>query len=338
MDLSDFDYHLPKRLIAQSPREPRDSSLLMVLKDGGIKHKKFYDLPDYLVRGDVLVINNSKVLPARLLGKKKSGGAVDCLIVKQNGREALSLLKGKNLAPGTKISFEDGALSCIIKKRLNGKFLLKFDSEGVKKIMGRIGRPPIPPYIKKNLEMRKYQTIYAKHDGSIAAPTAGLHFTEGLIRKLKKDGIKIASLTLHIGPGTFSTVKAQKIGQHVMEPEQFKIEKRDANLINNRKGRLIAVGTTTVKALESACDEEGAIRSTSAQSGLFIHPPHKFRSHIDALLTNFHLPKSTLLMLVCAYAGKDEIFFAYQSAIKERYRFYSLGDAMLINHGAIENH
>lgn len=337
MNLEDFDYHLPKKLVAQSPKVPRDSSSLMVLNGGGIDHRKFYNLIDYFEKGDVVVVNDSKVLPARLFGRKRTGGKVDCLIVKRDGKAALCLLRGKNLDAGTEISFEGGALSCFVKEKLNDKFLVEFDSDSknLLKILNRVGRPPTPPYIKKEARMKQYQTIYAKKDGSIAAPTAGLHFTEGLLKELEKKGIKIASVTLHIGPGTFAPVKINEIHKHRMEPEYFKIDQKDASQINNRKGRLVAVGTTTVKALESACDNNGIVRPTSGWSELFIYPTYKFKAPIDAFLTNFHLPKSTLLMLVCAYAGKDEIFNAYQIAIKKRYRFYSFGDAMLIHHAPL---
>ena len=335
MDLEDFDYHLPKKLIAQSPTVPRNSSSLMVLNRREIEHRKFYSLIDYLEKGDVVVVNDSRVLPARIFGRKKTGGKVDCLIVEREGKEALCLLKGKNIDTGTEISFEGGALSGLVKKRLNDKFLVEFDSENIKRILNRIGRAPTPPYIKKEARMKQYQTVYAKKDGSIAAPTAGLHFTYGLLKKLEKKGVKVASVTLHIGLGTFAPVKINEIHKHRMEPEYFKIDQKDASRINNRKGRLVAVGTTTVKALESACDNNGIIHPASGWSELFIYPSYKFKAPIDAFLTNFHLPKSTLLMLVCAYARKDEIFNAYQIAIKKGYRFYSFGDAMFIHHAPL---
>lgn len=333
--LVDFDYHLPKKLIAQSPIVPRNSSSLMVLNGRGVEHRKFYNLVDYLEEGDVLVVNESRVLPARLFGRKKTGGKVDCLIVKREGKEALCLLRGKNIDAGTEISFEGGALSGLVKEKLNDKFLVEFDSKNPLKILNCIGRPPTPPYIKKAARMKQYQTVYAKRDGSIAAPTAGLHFTEGLLKELEEKGVKIASVTLHIGPGTFASVKVNEIRRHRMEPEYFEIDRKDASQINNRKGGLVAVGTTTVKALESACDDSGTVHPASGWSDLFIYPRYKFKAPIDAFLTNFHLPKSTLLMLVCAYAGKDEIFNAYQTAIKKRYRFYSFGDAMFIHHGPL---
>jgi S-adenosylmethionine:tRNA ribosyltransferase-isomerase len=311
---------------------PRNASSLMVLNDSEIEHRKFYNITDHLKSGDVLVVNDSKVLPARLFGKKSTGGKVDCLLVKSEGNEALCLLRGKNIAAGTKISFEDGALSCIVKEKLVDKFLVEFNSPSLKKILNRIGRAPTPPYIKKEARMGQYQTVYAKDNGSIAAPTAGLHFTDGLLNKIRDRGVKVVSVTLHVGLGTFAPVKVKYIQKHKMEAEYFNINKKDAKRINNRKGRLIAVGTTTVKTLESACDKFGNVKPTSGWSELFIYPRYKFRAPIDALLTNFHLPKSTLLMLVCAYAGKKEIFNAYQIAVRNKYRFYSFGDAMLINH------
>lgn len=334
--LQDFDYLLPNELIAQSPMVPRNASSLMVLNKGEIEHRKFYNISDYLEAGDVLVVNNSKVLPARLLGKKSTGGRVDCLLVKSEGNEALCLLRGKNIRAGTRISFENGALSGTVKEKKEEKFLVEFDSLNLKKIINEVGRVPTPPYIKKEAQMKQYQTVYAKNDGSIAAPTAGLHFTKGLLEKIEKKGVEVAKVTLHVGLGTFAPVKENNIKNHEMEAEFFKINKKDANMINKRKGRLVAVGTTTVKTLESAYDENGNVLPAFGWSELFIYPSYKFKAPIDALLTNFHLPKSTLLMLVCAYAGKKEIFKAYEEAVKRKYRFYSFGDAMLINHEAVE--
>lgn len=335
MKLADFDYSLPKNLIAQSPAVPRSSSRLMVLSGVGIEHRKFYNFIDYLEAGDVLVVNDSRVLPARLSGRKKTGGKVDCLIVKREGNFALCLLRGKNLAAGTKISFEGGILSGIVKGKEGDKFLVEFDSDDLEHVLDRVGRVPTPPYIKKEANMKQYQTVYAKNSGSIAAPTAGLHFTEELIKALEEKGVKIAYVTLHVGPGTFAPVKAEDIYGHTMAPEYFSIDGEDAALINNREGRLIAVGTTTVKTLESACDDNGIVQPVSGWSELFICPPYKFKAPIDALLTNFHLPKSTLLMLVCAYAGRAEIFNAYEAAIEAGYRFYSFGDAVLICHAPL---
>jgi S-adenosylmethionine:tRNA ribosyltransferase-isomerase len=333
--LDDFNYHLPKKLIAQSPMVPRNASSLMVLDSGEIEHRKFYNAVDYLKAGDVLVVNNSKVVPARLFGKKSTGGKVECLVVERNESDTVCLLKGKNIRRGTRMSFGDGALAGVVKEKVDDKFIVEFDSRNLKKTLDRIGLAPTPPYVKKVASMHQYQTIYAKEDGSIAAPTAGLHFTDGLMRKIKEKGVKIVNVTLHVGLGTFAPVKENDIKNHAMEPEYFKIDKKDADIINNRKGRLVAVGTTTVKTLESACSDDGTIMPTSGPSDLFIYPGYKFKAPIDALLTNFHLPKSTLLMLVCAYAGSDEIFEAYKEAVERKYRFYSFGDAMLINHEAI---
>ncbi len=334
MKLDYFDYKLPKGLIAQSPMVPRSASSLMVLDGGQISHEKFYNFVEYLESGDVLVVNDSKVLPARLFGMKSTGGKVECLIVEKDGSNARCLLRGKNIRAGTKISFEGDALSGTVKEKTNDEFLIEFDSLNLEKILNKIGRAPTPPYIKKLANTRQYQTVYAKNDGSIAAPTAGLHFTEGLLLKLKNKGVKIAHVTLHVGIGTFAPVKVPGIQRHVMEAEYFKITKKDAKLINNRKGRLVAVGTTTVKTLESACDGDKVLPG-SGSSELFIYPEYKFKAPIDGLLTNFHLPKSTLLMLVSAYAGRDEIFSAYGAGVKEKYRFYSFGDAMFINHPQI---
>jgi S-adenosylmethionine:tRNA ribosyltransferase-isomerase len=294
--LQDFDYLLPNELIAQSPMVPRNASSLMVLNDSEIEHRKFYNITDHLKSGDVLVVNDSKVLPARLFGKKSTGGKVDCLLVKSEGNEALCLLRGKNIAAGTKISFEDGALSCIVKEKLVDKFLVEFNSPSLKKILNRIGRAPTPPYIKKEARMRQYQTVYAKDNGSIAAPTAGLHFTDGLLNKIRDRGVKVVSVTLHVGLGTFAPVKVKYIQKHKMEAEYFNINKKDAKRINNRKGRLIAVGTTTVKTLESACDKFGNVKPTSGWSELFIYPRYKFRAPIDALLTNFQINTTNACM------------------------------------------
>lgn len=335
LKLEDFDYRLPKRLIAQSPIVPRSSSRLMVLGDGKIEHRRFFNFVDYLERGDVLVVNDSKVLPARLSGRKGTGGVVECLVVEMDGSKALCLLRGKNIRAGTKISFEGGALAGTVKEKTDDKFIVEFDSPDLPNALARVGRAPTPPYIKKEARMRQYQTVYARKNGSIAAPTAGLHFTGGLLKKIERKGVKIANVTLHVGLSTFAPVKVNDVKKHKMESEFFEINKKDAKIINSRKGRLVAVGTTTVKTLESACNDDGTVMPASGPSDLFIYPGHRFEAPIGALLTNFHLPKSTLLMLVCAYAGKAEIFNAYRTATKKRYRFYSFGDAMLVNHGAV---
>jgi len=324
MKLSDFDYHLPKHLIAQSPVEQRDNSKLMIV-DGRIRHKMFYNLPDYLESGDVVVLNDSMVVPARIIGKKETGGRVEVLIIKNIDKNYECLIKGKNIRTGMKIIFSD-EISGMVVGRTNHRFIMAFNEEIN---LHNIGEMPTPPYIKeKLLDQKRYNTIYAKSKGSIAAPTAGLHFTKNLIRKIKDKGVKIAYITVHVGPGTFLPITAEKIEEHKMEEEYFRIDEENAEIINNAK-RVVAVGTTVVRALESSC-VNGEIVSKEGMTGLFIYPGYKFKSKINYLLTNFHLPKSTLLLLVCAFAGKERTFKAYKNAIENNYGFYSFGDAMMI--------
>lgn len=326
MKLQDFDYHLPKELIAQAPVEPRSSSRLMVLNGSKIEHKKFYELADYLRDGDVLVLNDSKVIPARILGKKKTGGRVEVLLVsKLSEGNWKCLVKGKARA-GTEIIF-DGGLRGYVRDKTN-KYEIEF-SGNFDEILEKYGKPPTPPYIKREIEKERYQTVYARNLGSIAAPTAGLHFMKELLKEIESRGARIAYVTLHIGLATFAPVKAENITQHRVEPEYFEIDEKNAEIINEGE-RVIAVGTTSLKVLESAADERGCISATSGWSDLFIFPPYKFRSNTSALLTNFHLSKSTPLILTCAYAGRKKILKAYELAIKKKYRFYSFGDAMLI--------
>ena len=329
MKLSDFDYHLPKHLIAQSPVEQRDNSKLMIV-DGRIKHKMFYNLPDYLESGDVVVLNDSMVVPARIIGKKETGGRVEVLIIKNIDKNYECLIKGKNIRTGMKIIFSD-EISGMVVGRTNHRFIMAFNEEIN---LHNIGEMPTPPYIKeKLLDQKRYNTIYAKSKGSIAAPTAGLHFTKNLIRKIKDKGVKIAYITVHVGPGTFLPITAEKIEEHKMEEEYFRIDEENAEIINNAK-RVVAVGTTVVRALESNC-VNGEIVSKEGMTGLFIYPGYKFKSKINYLLTNFHLPKSTLLLLVCAFAGKERTFKAYKNAIENNYGFYSFGDAMMIKKESI---
>lgn len=327
MKLHDFDYSLPKELIAQASVEPRSSSRLMVLNGSKIKHKKFYELIDYLREGDVLVLNDSKVIPVRIVGRKKTGGRVEILLVSKSSETKWKcLVKGK-VRCGSEIFFEED-LHGIITDAAGSKFEIEFNAS-TEEILEKYGEPPTPPYIKRKAERERYQTVYAKNPGSIAAPTAGLHFTKELLREIESRGASIAYVTLHIGLGTFAPVKVENVGRHKAEPEYFEIDEKNAEMINGGE-RVIAVGTTTLKALESAADKEGHISATSGWSDLFIFPPYKFKSNTSALVTNFHLPKSTLLMLVCAYAGRERILKAYELAIKEKYRFYSFGDAMFI--------
>ncbi len=349
MELSDFDYNLPKELISQSPIEPRDTSKLMVVGKN-IEHRRFSDIVDYFKVGDTLVLNDSRVIPAKLQGKKSTGGHVEALIVKKNGALYECLIRGKNIHEGTKLnfgefdernknipSFSTGSSNLeatvleVIKNPNTNRYLVDFNSNGnLNNILEKIGEAPLPPYIKKKLEDKnRYQTIYSREKGSIAAPTAGLHFTEHLLARIKEKGVDIAYVTLHVGPGTFTPVKAQNIEDHNMEPEYISVSSDNAEIINKTKGKLIAAGTTTVKALESSC-VDGKIAAHDGFSQLFIYPPYNFGSRIDAIITNFHLPKSTLLMLVSAFAGRERLIAAYNEAISHSYRFYSFGDAMLI--------
>ena len=340
MPLSDFDYKLPKHLIAQRPVEPRDSSKLMVLRNEKIQHKTFRDLVGYLEKGDVLALNDSKVLPVRLYGRKETGGKVELLLIKRGeGSKWESLIKGKNIRENTKVILGEDRLEGIVKRRIEGgRFEIEFLSEeNIEDIIQEIGKMPIPPYIKEPLvKPERYQTIYANKNGSIAAPTAGLHFTESMLNELKTKGIEIVNITLHVGLGTFLPVKNHDIKKHKFEPEYFQAYAETARKINYAKkhgNKIFAVGTTTVRALESACNDSREIVETNGESNLFIYPGYEFKTNSDGLLTNFHLPKSTLLMLVSAYAGRDTIMKAYKVAIENSYRFYSFGDAMLIMKG-----
>jgi S-adenosylmethionine:tRNA ribosyltransferase-isomerase len=336
MDLSDFDYKLPKNFIAQRPVEPRDSSKLMVIKDDQIIHKTFRNLKDFLDNGDVLVVNDSKVLRARLLGRKETGGAVDLLIVRSSDEGWECLIKGKNIKRGTRLFFGEDILEGIVRNKMKeGKYTVNFSSpDDVEETIQKIGLMPTPPYIKEILrEPEKYQTVYADKKGSIAAPTAGLHFTEAFLDELKMKEIEIVSLTLHVGTGTFLPVKNSNIIEHKMEAERFSVDGEAAGKINQAKkdGRkVIAVGTTTVKMLESSCNKSGIITEKEGKSDLFIYPGYDFKFGLDGMLTNFHLPKSTLIMLVSAFFGRERILNAYNSAIEHKYRFYSFGDAMLL--------
>lgn len=302
----------------------------MVLGDR-IEHKRFYEIVDYFKEGDILVVNDSKVVPAKLVGRKETGGRVECLLVERQGEEGTCLIRGKKIRPGTKMIFQKG-LSAVVTDKLGDKYGIRFEPQGaLEELFERIGKPPTPPYIKREVEEREYQTVYASKPGSIAAPTAGLHFTQELLEEIKDKGARIAFITLHVGIGTFSPVKVEDPRQHRMEAEYFEIDEENAKAINDGE-RLIACGTTTVKALESAF-KNGKIQPVSGWSDLFIYPPYDFRAPIDGIITNFHLPKSTLLMLVCAYAGRERILNAYREAIEKGYRFYSLGDAMFIKGG-----
>jgi S-adenosylmethionine:tRNA ribosyltransferase-isomerase len=332
MKLSNFDYYLPKELIAQSPIEPRDSSRLMVLGKN-IEHRVFSDVIDYFEAGDTLVLNDSRVIPAKLTGKKSTGGRAEALVVSKNGAGYECLIRGRNIREGTKLYFGEleAKVLGVRKNHSASRYLVDFNCNGnLNDILEKIGEAPLPPYIKKKLEDKnRYQTIYSKEKGSIAAPTAGLHFTHGLLDRIMKKGVNIAYVTLHVGIGTFAPVKTQDIEAHTMEPEYVSVGAESAEIINETEGKLIAAGTTTVKALESSC-VDGKITAKEGFSRLFIYPPYSFKSRIDGMITNFHLPGSTLLMLVSAFAGMERLMAAYKEAIRSSYRFYSFGDAMLI--------
>jgi len=344
LQLSDFDYYLPIELIAQKPLEKRDESRLLVLNktSGNIEHSKFFNIINYLSSDDIIVYNDTKVIPAKLIGKKENGSEIELLLIeKLNNDTWLCMVKpGKKAKLGTILYFENNVMQGEITKITDeGYREIRFNYQGDWwTILEKIGMTPLPPYIKRDsnklepLDRENYQTVYAKIKGSSAAPTAGLHFSNDLLKTIKKKGIRFTSITLHIGPGTFQPVKVEDVSKHTMHPEWFKISDETAQFINNSKRigkRIIAVGTTTVRALESSIDKKGFIKPTEISTRLMIVPGFKFKV-IDALITNFHLPKSTLLMLVCAFAGKEYIFRAYEEAIGKRYRFYSYGDVMFI--------
>lgn len=339
MKTSDFDYYLPEELIAQTPIEPRDHSRLLVYNraEDKIYHKKFYDLKDFLRKGDLLVRNNTRVLPARMFAYTEHGGKVEILLLKRfNLTEWEVLVKpGKKAKPGTTLTISNELkLTVLSTIEEAGSRRVKFEYDGVfEDIISRIGEMPLPPYITEKLkDKERYQTVYAKVDGSAAAPTAGLHFTENLITDIKNMGVEIADVLLHVGLGTFRPVKAEEIFEHHMHSEYYEISEESAEKINRAKRegrRVIAVGTTSVRTLESASDENGFVKPIKANTDIFIYPSYKFKC-VDALITNFHLPKSTLVMLVSALSSREKILDLYNTAVKEKYRFFSFGDSMFI--------
>ncbi len=339
MKVTEFDYDLPEELIAQVPIKKRDESRLMVLdrKNKTIEHKKFKDIIEYLEPGDVLVRNNTKVIPARLYGNKETGAKVEFLLLNNIEGDIWECIvrPGNKLHIGAKVIFGDGLLkSEILDTMEGGTRKVKFSYEGIfNEILDKIGLMPLPPYIHESLKDNdRYQTVYAKYEGSAAAPTAGLHFTDELLKKLEEKGVIIANVTLHVGIGTFRPVKEENVEEHKMHTEHFYIKKEDAEKINNAKTkgkRVIAVGTTSCRVLETIADENGMVKETEGDTGIYIYPGYKFKC-LDGLITNFHLPQSTLLMLVSALAGKEYIMEAYKEAVKEKYRFFSFGDAMFI--------
>ncbi len=340
MELKEFYYDLPQELIAQVPIKNRDESRLMVLdrKNKTIEHKQFKDIINYLEPGDCLVRNNTKVIPARLYGKKESGANVEFVLLKNIEGDTWETIvrPGNKLHIGTKVIFGDGLLLAeILDKTEDGTRIVNFTYKGIfNEILDKIGLMPLPPYIHESLKDNdRYQTVYAKYNGSAAAPTAGLHFTEELLKKIEEKGVKIANVTLHVGIGTFRPVKEKNIEDHHMHSEHYYVKKEDADKINEaklNKKRVIAVGTTSCRTLETITDEKtGLVKECEGDTGIYIYPGYNFKC-IDGLITNFHLPESTLLMLVSALAGKDYIMEAYKEAVKEKYRFFSFGDAMFI--------
>lgn len=339
MKVSEFNYELPEELIAQTPIEKRDESKLMVLnkKQQTIEHKTFKNIIDYLKPGDVLVRNNTKVIPARLYGKKETGANVEFLLLNniENDIWECIVRPGNKLHVGTKVIFGEGLLKAdILEIMPGGTRKVEFHYQGIfNEILDQIGLMPLPPYIHEELKQKeRYQTVYAKYNGSAAAPTAGLHFTEELLQKLQEKGVEIANVTLHVGIGTFRPVKEETVEAHEMHSEHYYIKQEDADKINQAKKhgkRVIAVGTTSCRVLETVADENGNIQEAEGDTQIFIYPGYQFKI-LDGLITNFHLPQSTLLMLVSALAGKDYIMKAYEQAVKEQYRFFSFGDAMFI--------
>ena len=340
MKTSDFDFYLPEELIAQYPLEKRDYSRLMVLDKatGEIEHKHFYDVIDYLNKGDTLVLNNTRVMPARLIGEKAiSGGKIEFLLLKRiEGDKWECLAKpGKRAKIGTEFTFGEGKLKCkVVDIVEEGNRIIEFSYDGIfEQVLDDLGEMPLPPYITEKLEDReRYQTVYSKEQGSAAAPTAGLHFTKELLETVKEKGVNIAYVTLHVGLGTFRPVKVDDVNEHVMHSEFYHLEEEDAKIINETKKRgnkIISVGTTSTRTLETIGDENGFVKPQSGWTNIFIYPGYKFKV-VDKLITNFHLPESTLIMLVSALAGKEKVMNAYNEAVKEKYRFFSFGDSMII--------
>ena len=340
MQVSDFDFYLPEELIAQHPLKERDSSRFMVVdrNTGEIEHKVFHDVLDYLVPGDTLVLNNTRVMPARLIGEKEgTGGKIEFLLLKRiEGDKWECLAKpGKKAKVGATFTFGEGKLKAVVREiGLEGNRVIEFIYNGIfEEILDELGQMPLPPYIHEKLDDReRYQTVYSKEKGSAAAPTAGLHFTEDLLEKIREKGVNIAFVTLHVGLGTFRPVKVEDIDDHVMHSEYYELDEENAKIINDTKergDRVIAVGTTSTRTLETIGSKDGRVRPQSGWTDIFIFPGYKFNI-VDSLITNFHLPESTLIMLVSALAGKENIMNAYKKAVEEKYRFFSFGDSMFI--------
>lgn len=337
---SDFYFELPQELIAQDPLEDRSASRLLVLnKDtGAVEHRHFKEITNYLRPGDCLVLNNTKVIPARLMGiKEDTGAAIEVLLLKRRENDIWETLvrPGKKARPGTKIVFGEGALTAeVLEVVEEGNRLIRFSYEGIfEEVLDRLGEMPLPPYITHKLQDKnRYQTVYAKYEGSAAAPTAGLHFTEKLLEEIRAMGVKTVFVTLHVGLGTFRPVKAENLSDHHMHSEHYEITQETADVINRTKengGRIICVGTTSCRTVESAADENGRVQAGCGDTDIFIYPGYRFRV-LDCLITNFHLPESTLVMLVSALAGRENVLAAYREAVEKEYRFFSFGDAMLV--------
>lgn len=341
MHINDFDYTLPENLIAQHPTDKRDNSRLMVIdrETGTVEHKRFFNVLEYLKPGDCLVMNNSKVIPARLFGKKeKTGGRVEFLLIKRISGDLWETMvrPGKKLHPGDVVSFSDELKAEVLDYGNDGTRIVRFDYKGIfLEILEEVGKIPLPPYINRESDSKdkdRYQTVYCKDEGSVAAPTAGLHFTKELIDEAIKKGVKIAYVTLHVGIGTFRPVKCDVVEEHKMHFEEYEITRENAEIINSTKmtgGRIIAVGTTSTRTLESASTSDGTITTGQGNTDIFIYPGYKFKV-IDGLITNFHLPKSTLLMLVSALYNREAMLKIYKDAVEQKYRFFSYGDAMII--------
>ena len=339
MKTSDFDFQLPEELIAQTPLERRDASRLLTLdrESGAVGHHHFYDLPRFLRPGDCLVLNDSRVLPARLIGHRPTGGACEVLLLVDKGGDLWECLvrPGRKLKPGAQVIFGDGQLTATVEEELNdGKRTVRFHYQGIfLEILEQLGRMPLPPYIKAELQdQERYQTVYSRVAGSAAAPTAGLHFTPELLEQVGEMGVKVCYVTLHVGLGTFRPVKAEEITDHEMHSEFCQISQETADIINETKrngGRVICVGTPSCRTVESFAAEDGTMSERSGWTSIFIYPGYKFKV-LDALITNFHLPQSTLIMLVSALAGREHVLAAYEEAVREKYRFFSFGDAMFI--------
>ena len=336
---SDFWYELPEELIAQTPLQQRDASRLLVLdRDSGeTQHKHFYDIVDFLQPGDCLVMNNSRVLPARLLGHRPTGGAVEVLLLRDLGDKKWECLckPGRKMQVGNEVIFGNGELTAVVTAvQEDGNRVVEFRYEGIfLEVLERLGKMPLPPYIKAELsDQERYQTVYSKEVGSAAAPTAGLHFTNDLLDQIRAKGIKTAFVTLHVGLGTFRPVKAESISEHHMHSELCMLSQETADILNETRaagGRIVCVGTTSCRTLESLVNEDGTFAARSKWTEIFIYPGYRFKA-MDALITNFHLPESTLVMLVSAFAGREHVLHAYEEAVKEKYRFFSFGDAMYI--------